>query len=161
MSIVRTLETMSELLTTDVIQTTPMPEGFGGEQMKDADLEPYLTCSAVPADAVLAQRILDQAPLFTVADGVLYIRDARQKAGLRIVVPCHLREELLTEYHAGRMAGHFSGPRLYKTLEHRWWWQGMYADWLRHAKKCPQCFVVGSNVRTKKPPLCSRLSVSM
>ena len=32
-------------------------------------------------------------------------------------VPDHLQQALLTVYHAGKMAGHFSGLRLYKTLE--------------------------------------------
>ena len=51
------------------------------------------------------------------------------------------------------MAGHFSEPRLYRTLERRWWWQGMYADAVQHAKNCPRCTVVGSTARVQKPPL--------
>ena len=39
----------------------------------------------------------------------------------RVVVPQTLRLQIMEEYHNGSLAGHFSGPRLYKTLARRWW----------------------------------------
>ena len=39
------------------------------------------------------------------------------------------------------MSSNFSGVRLYKTL-HKWrYWEGIYSDYLNHAKACPQCTV--------------------
>ena len=39
-----------------------------------------------------------------------------------------LREQIMKEYHGGSLVGHFSGPRLYKTLARCWWWQHIYSD---------------------------------
>jgi len=36
------------------------------------------------------------------------------------------------KYHSGPLSGHFSGDKLYKTLVHHWWWQGMYTDVHNH-----------------------------
>lgn len=59
----------------------------------------------------------------------------------------------MKENHAAVMAGHFCGQQLYKALEQRWWWQGMYTDSIQYTRSCPQCIVVGENVQVKKPPL--------
>jgi len=47
---------------------------------------------------------------------VLYYLDNKQPDIKRAVVPKHLRKQIMQDYHSGCMAGHFSGPRLYKTL---------------------------------------------
>ena len=57
------------------------------------------------------------------------------------------------DYHSGCLAGHFSGPRLYKTLASKWWWKCMYRDALEYAKDCPQCAIVKGTGRKQKPPL--------
>ena len=69
------------------------------------------------------------------------------------VVPKMLREQIMKENHGGSMAGHFSGPRLYKTLTRHWWWQHMYSDALRHASNCPYCAIVEGSGRKQKPLL--------
>ena len=48
----------------------------------------------------------------------------------------------------------FSGPRVYKTLVCRWWWQHMRSDALRHASNCSYCAIVEGSGRKQKPPLC-------
>ena len=37
------------------------------------------------------------------------------------------------------MAGHFSGPRLFKAVVHTWWWESLYKNALAVAKSRPQC----------------------
>ena len=59
----------------------------------------------------------------------------------------------MEEYHSGPLSGHFSGDKLYKTLVHHWWWQGMYTDVLNHCSSCPQCAIVNPSGRVNKPPL--------
>ena len=154
-NIIRGDETISDLLTADPMSDRP-PDDFGQEQSKDPslkDLMTYLRDSVLPTEETTAKKVLTQAPQVTISDDILYILDSRQKDRVRVVVPSHLRGSLLMEYHAGQMAGHFSGPRLYKTLERWWWWQGMYSDCVKHARNCPQCTVVGGTVRVRKPPL--------
>ena len=59
----------------------------------------------------------------------------------------------MQEYHDGRLAGHFSGPRLYKTLVQSWWWPNMYTDAMNYANSCPQCAIVEGTGRRQKPLL--------
>ena len=155
-SAIRSQTTISELLTGDTDRTVQAPDDFGQEQRKDPhlrDLMCYLTDGTLPEDATVARTVVAQAPQFTLSEGILYLPDTSQKDSLRVVIPDHLKEGLLKEYHAGRMAGHFSERRLYRALERRWWWQGMYSDCVQHAKNCPQCVVVGGTVRVRRPPL--------
>ena len=153
-SVVHSLDTILELLSANT--ATHVSADFGEEQRKDPNLKlliSYLVDGTQPDDEMIARKVIAPAPRFTVIDNTLYLLDARQKDVLRVVVPEHLKNDILSEYHAGEMAGHFSGPRLYRTLERRWYWQGMYVDAVRHAKNCPQCTVVGSTARVQKPPL--------
>ena len=71
----------------------------------------------------------------------------------RCVVPAHLQNQQMEEYHSGPMSGHFSGPKLYKSLGNNWWWQGMYSDVIKHCSSCPQCAIVNSSGKVNKPPL--------
>ena len=155
-SVVRSHATIPESLAEDPTGITQHMDDFGQEQMKDPSLKDlllHLTDGVLPSDEKAAQKVIAQAPRFTVHEGILYVLDGRQRDRLRIVVPSQLRKMLLLESHAGKMAGHFSGPRLYRTLERRWWWPGMYTDCLSYANNCPQCMVVGSTVRVRRPPL--------
>lgn len=154
--VVRGDGTISELLSAGPASPTPTYSYFGQEQSKDVKLEPlisYLKSGVVPTDEQVARRVIAQAPQFTIVEGTLYLLDPKQKGRLRAVVPEHLKKDITSEHHAAVMAGHFSGPQLYRTLERRWWWRGMYKDSIQHAKNCPQCEVVGENIRLKKPPL--------
>ena len=59
----------------------------------------------------------------------------------------------MQEYHDGHLAGHFSGPRLYKTLLRKWWWPHMYTDAMNYTNGCPQCAIVEGTGRRQKPLL--------
>ena len=67
-----------------------------------------------------ARRIAIQVPMFTVIDGILYYLDEKQPGIKRIVVPKHLRRQIMQDY-SSIMVGHFSGVQLYRTLVRRWW----------------------------------------
>ena len=142
------------LLATD---PPPLVEGsFGMEQQRDGDLMEiiqFLRDGSLPADAHLARKLSAQAEQFTLVDEVLYYVDSRQEYRKRCVVPSHLRARVLEENHSGPMAGHFSGPRLYKSLIRHWWWPRMYTDVLSHCSNCPQCAIVNSSGRVNRPPL--------
>ena len=68
----------------------------------------------------------------------------------RAVVPQQLRQKIMQEYHDGRLVGHFSGPRLYKTLVQSWWWPHMYTDVMNYANSCPKCAIVEGTGRKQK-----------
>ena len=88
----------------------------------------YLVEGALPEDDQLAERIIVQASLYTMADGILYYIGQRKDSIPKVVVPSEYKERLLEEYHAGVMTGHFSDPKIYKTISRQWWWDHMYQD---------------------------------
>ena len=86
-------------------------------------------------------------------DDILYYLDPKRGDQKRAAVFKQLQAQMFEENHGGRMAGHFSGNRLYKTLAQHWWREGMYADSLSYCKNCPECAIVSEGGRVWKPCL--------
>ena len=131
-------------------------DSFSVEQRKDPEILEmivYLSDGQLPACEKKAKKIVLQASLFALVDGVLYYLDPKREHRRRCVVPCQLRSKIIEENHSGPMSGHFSGERLYKMLIRHWWWQNMYSDVTSHCASCPQCAIVNSSGRVNKPPL--------
>ena len=97
--------------------------------MKDSTLRPlleYLLDGKLPADPAGRVSIMTQASDYTTVDGILYYVSQKKDNVLRVVVPEGMRQKLIEDYHAGNMAGHFSGPKIYRAMSRLWWWHGMY-----------------------------------
>jgi len=86
---------------------------------------PFLETGELPKEDKRARQIALQQSLFVLQDGVLYYSDPKQKHRLRVVVPTHLREQILKEHHAGLTGGHFP-VKMYGAFTRHWWWDGMY-----------------------------------
>jgi len=128
---------------------------FAEEQWKDDSIHmlvEYLDKKVLPEDTQSARKVISQVTLFILVNQILYFVDVKQ-GNLRVVVPSHLTQQIMTEYHSSIMSGHFSGVRLYNTLCRRWYWEGMYTDCLNHAKSCPQCAVTKGTGRRIVPSL--------
>ena len=113
------------------------------EQEKDSELHQlrqFLEFGILPEDDTVARAVAAQAVNFTIVDSVLYFMDRKRER--RAAVPRHLQESLLEDYHAGRMAGHFSGAHMYATLSRQWLWRTMYRDVLEFCKSCGECATV-------------------
>ena len=126
--------------------------------MKDATLQPlleYLLKGKLPPDPISAAKILPQASNYTTVDGILYYVGQKRDSVPRAVVPVRMRQDLIEEYHAGVMSGHFSGPKIYKIMSRLWWWDGMYQDITTYARNCPQCVIVTGSGRKQLPPMLS------
>ena len=149
--------TVQQLLHFDPALTGPQSMStFGREQRKDgtlAEIIGFLTDGTLPSDDLKAKKIAGQSHVFSLVDDVLYYLDPRRGDQRRAVVPKQLRNQILEENHSGRMAGHFSGNRLYNTLCRHWWWEGMYADSLSYCKNCAECAIVGGSRRVPRPLL--------
>ena len=129
---------------------------YSADQLKDPSLVPlirYLVDRALPEDKQEADALISKASAFVMLDGILYHVDPKTPGIQQVVVPLHLRAKLMTEVHGGKMAGHFSGSRLYKTLSRSWWWESMLKDAVEHCKSCPQCAIVSCHGRQLRPPL--------
>ena len=107
-------------------------------------------------DGILSEdvkTIVAESALYAIFDEILYYVGPKQTETSRVAVPQQLRQKIMQEYHDGRLAGHFSGPRLYKTLLQKWWWPHMYMDAMNYANSCPQCAIVEGTGRRQKPLL--------
>ena len=94
-----------------------------------------------------------EKPNFVLVDKVLYRLDNKRKDRLRLCVPQPMHEELLTEAHAGKFAGHFSPKGVYETLARRYWWDGMYHDVHQFCRSCLTCAAYRGTGRKIKPTL--------
>ena len=109
--------------------TTGEQLDYSSEQLKDPELKElmlYLKQDVLPDNAERSKKLVAKATQFTLMDGVLIYLDHNHGDRRRVVVPLHLREQILRESHGGVYGGHFAGPKLYNTLSRQWWWRGMY-----------------------------------
>ena len=113
-----------------LLQSAPLPRDqqlFALEQQKDPEIVAFLEKDELPSDEKRTCCIALQSPLFALVDGVLFFLDSKEEHRKRVVVPQHLREQLLQETHSSPMGGHFAG-KMYGSLVRHWWWDCMYAD---------------------------------
>ena len=131
-------------------------QDFATEQRKDPELVELITFlerGELPADDRRARRIILQKPVFTMEHGMLIYIDAKQDHRRRVVVPDHLKQQILTEHHASLMGGHFAAKKTYGAIVRHWWWDGMYSDTQEFTRNCPQCTVVTGGGQHHRPPL--------
>ena len=86
-------------------------------------------------------------------DNIFYHVDGKRGGLRRAAVPQHLQQSILKDHHSGKLAGHFSGTRLYATLSRQWWWRTMHKDVLEFCRSCGECATVTGVGRRCKPPL--------
>ena len=148
--------TLRELLEQQPTSAITDSDTLSSHQLSDPDLRPiilYLKENSLPEDNQKAQEVVTLAQQFTMSDEVLYRTSQKQGELPQIVVPASLKQQIMEKHHAGILAAHFSGPRLFKTISRRWWWKGMYKDLMNYARGCPQCTIVGRAEQKKIPPL--------
>ena len=118
-----------------------------------AQIIEFLEEGKLPYGEDRARTIALQQSSFAIVDQTLHLIDSKKKNHGRIVVPTHLREQLLAETHRSAMGGHFSSTCLYNTLAIQWWWDGMYVDTMKLAKNYPECTIAIGGSKISRPPL--------
>ena len=92
---------------------------YADKQWSNSDMQPmilYLRDSELPDNVSMARRIVTESALYTMADNTLYYVGSKSSEIPRIVVPAAFQQQVMMDYHSRCLVGHFSGPRLYKTL---------------------------------------------
>ena len=79
----------------------------------------------------MAAKIVVQASLYTMADGILYYTGQKKDNIPKVVVPSDYKKRLMEEYHIEVMSGHFSGPRIYKTMH-----TGCHMSYMLPSRQC-------------------------
>ena len=83
---------------------------------------------------------------FLLQDNVLYRRNLHPDgAELLLVVPRHLRKDVLQELHDAPTSGHLGVSRTYDRVRRRVFWKGLYRSVRRYVAACDLC------QRRKKP----------
>ena len=132
-------EDISTLLHMEPDDNTNCSNHFHEEQLKDPALYPimkHLSEGVLPEDTLVAAKIIIQVLLYTMTDGILYYTDQKKDSTPKVVVPSDYKKKVMEKYHAGIMSGHFSGPRIYKTMSHQWWWEHMYQHIINYTRNC-------------------------
>jgi len=115
------------------------------EQQRDeelADIIQYLGCKNLPECVVRREKVLAAAQRgYYVTDGILYYESAEVPNRRRLVVPAHLRQQVVDENHDPVFAGHFSEKKLMGKLSRSYFWPGMRQD---VSKKCTSCVTCAS-----------------
>jgi len=96
----------------------------------------YLQDKALSEDSKQAVQVVNLG--YYLVDGILYYESSDVPDRRRIVVPHHLRQQVLNENHDVIFAGDFSAKKLKKKLD---FWPGMMGDVY---KKCACCVVCTS-----------------
>ena len=106
----------------------------------------------LPAEETLARRLVLEAELYEVVDGVLFFVSPSSPHAPRLAVRKCLKQTLMKDHHDGKFAGHFAERKIYTTMRTRYWWKGMKSD---VAKFCKNCLVCASRKGTsckQRPP---------
>ena len=119
----------------------------------DIALYMYTASEQLPDCLRKARKFAAKAQLFTLLNVIVYFLDSKRGGRKRCLVPKHLQQSIIEENHSGPMTGDFTGDQLYKALSHHWWWPNMYNDVINHCSSCPQCAIVNSSGKVKRPPL--------
>lgn len=102
----------------------------------------YMAHQTLPEDPVTAKKIVTQALKgYYLVDDILYFEDALVPERRRIVVPVHLRRQVLLENHTAVFAGHFAPKKLMQRVSQYYYWPGMRADVYQVCNSCVVCFI--------------------
>ncbi len=114
---------VTSLLSNKTITQDDLPTSIIKDQKNDPEcghILAFINLKVLPDDEVQTRYLVKMADRFAnvkgVLKGVLYYLDPKKNHSKRLVMPKHLREELIEQYHGGPFAGHFSGHRTYGAL---------------------------------------------
>lgn len=135
----------------------PMLQKVQEEQGKDQELVQlmkFLDTKMLPEKPEEAKWITTQARKgYYVTDGILYYEGPDMPERRRLVVPKHLREEVMDEHHDSPFSGHFAAKRMAKRVSQYFFWVGMRNDIRKKCMSCIACASVQGQGNPGRPPL--------
>ena len=90
---------------------------------------------------------------FAMSNDVLWLTSARVEEEWRIVIPHDQREDILSEHHEGRCAGHLRGQRFLQQVRVRYYWPKMTASVKHYEDSCAACQLAKGKVNKQNVPL--------
>jgi len=144
---------VEEVNTGNVLQITPADDQtisqVQNQQRQDPALLKIIKCLENRAD--LTDLPESEEKGYFLVDGVLY-HVSSGSPRRRLVVPKHLRQLLLTEYHDAHFAGYFRTKKLVGRLAQYYYWTGMRSDAHKNCESCVTCTSVQGQGHKERPP---------
>ena len=112
---------ITELLERDLSPNVDQ-DSMGADHQKDAwigEMITFLERKELPTDDTRARAIAAQSLQFNTVNRVLYFVNNRRVGRACVMIPHHLRQQLLHENHSGPSGRHFSGQHTYNRLASR------------------------------------------
>ena len=133
-------------------------------QRSDPKLSPlfeYIENGKLPDDDKKIQKLVTMSERYAIVDDVLYhIHEPRNRSKTspsevvkQLVVPCSLQEQILVAYHDSLAGGHNGVDRTFRSIQAKYFWDGMYSDVHNYVKTCHICQVSKKTTRPNIPPL--------
>ena len=123
------------------------------EQRQDEELRMlivYLESKILPTEPKTATAVSSPAQKgYYLVNGVLYYEGPDLLGRQRLVVPHHLRKQLVDENHDAVFAGHFSAKKMQKKISQLYFWPGMAGDVYQ---KCVSCLTCASTQGQSRRP---------
>ena len=114
----------------------------------------YLENQTLPVDPKEALEVTSLARKgYYLVNGVLYYEGADMPGRRRLVVPRHLRKQVVEENHDAIFAGHFSSKKTQRKISQLYLWSGMAGDVYQKCLSCMTCASTQGQSRRAKPPL--------
>lgn len=87
---------------------------------------------------------------YVVHENILYyISNADSDPVLRLYIPSHLKQSVITQYHD--FNGHLGVDKTYDTIKQKYYWPNMYKELLNYVSSCVDCQT--RNLQKIRPPL--------
>ncbi len=114
----------------------------------------YIRTSTIPESlpSHFKKRLRKERRHFAVHDGALYrkIRVNKQDMAIPYLLSV-FRQDKMKETH--EVLGHLGHKGTYKSLTARYWWPGMYTDYVNFCKECSVCQLNNNATRPFKHPM--------
>ena len=131
------------MVTTSSNTNDPVLTKVQEEQRQDTTLKTlieYLENQTLPVDPKVALEVTSLARKgYYLVDGVLYHEGADMPGKRRLVVPRHLRKQVVEENHDAIFVGHFSSKKTQRKISQLYFWPGMAGDVYQKCLSCMTC----------------------
>lgn len=118
---------------------TMLDQNMAREQRKDKSIVDLIQALEGNADD-LSMGLRKRAKNFRLIDNLLYKRNPTPHGKNNLlVIPGHLKYEILFSNHCEPLAGHLGMNKTYSKLKHRFYWSGMEKDIEKFVRGCPDC----------------------
>ena len=110
------------------------------EQQKDPGLQQLIQIIEDPENNESTIALRRKSKNFTLINGVLYKKNAIPSGNDNLlVVPHHLKHEILFAHHSEPLAGHLGIAKTFHRIKGRFYWDAMQSDVEKFVKGCADC----------------------